>query len=70
MRKIKAKVGNVRARLKINGMEWAVVVCLFAENTVSFAESEVELHRVVDEFPIVYCLYEKKAEGECWKKVR
>ena len=33
MREMNAKVGNVDARLKINGMGWAVVACLFADNT-------------------------------------
>ena len=39
---MKATEGNVVARLKMNGMGWAVVVCLFAE-------SEEELQRVVNE---------------------
>ena len=38
MRKIKLKVGNVGERLKINGMGWTVVACLFADDTALFAE--------------------------------
>ena len=38
MREMKTKVGNVDARLKINGMGWAVVECLFADDTVLFVE--------------------------------
>ena len=34
MREKKAKVGNLGARLKINGMGWAMVTCLFADDTV------------------------------------
>ena len=34
---MKAKMGNVGERLKINGMGWAVVACLFADGL--FAES-------------------------------
>ena len=34
MKEIKANVGNVGARLKINGIRWAVVACLFADDTV------------------------------------
>ena len=37
-------------RLKLNGEGWAVVACLFADDTVLLAESERELQRVVDEF--------------------
>ena len=33
MREMKAKVENIDARLKMNGIDWAVVVCLFADNT-------------------------------------
>ncbi len=54
MRKRKAKVGNVGTRPKANGVDWFVVACLFADNTVLLAESERELQRVVDEFYSVY----------------
>ncbi len=49
MKEMKAKVGKVGARLKLNGMDWAVVACLFADDTVLLAESERELQRVVDQ---------------------
>ena len=39
MREMKAKVGNVGTRIKINGMGWAVVACLFADDTMFIAES-------------------------------
>ena len=32
MREMKAKEGNLGARLKINRMAWAVVACLLAES--------------------------------------
>ncbi len=50
MREVGAKVGNVGARLKVNGVDWSIVACLFADDTVLLAESEKELQRVVDEF--------------------
>ena len=34
IKEIKAKVENISARLKMNGKGWAVVTCLFANNTV------------------------------------
>ena len=43
MREMKAKVGNIGARLKLNEKGWAVVACLFADYTVLLAESEREL---------------------------
>ena len=39
MRKMKAKVGNVDARLEMNGMGWTVVACLFSDYTVLFADN-------------------------------
>ena len=42
MREMKAKVGNVGTRLKMNGIWWAVVACLFAADTVLFVESVEE----------------------------
>ncbi len=50
MREIKPKVGNVGARLKVNGVAWSVVTCLFVDDTVLLAETEKELQRIVDEF--------------------
>lgn len=34
MREMKAKVGNVGARLRLNEVSWSVVACLFADDTV------------------------------------
>ncbi len=45
MREMKAKEGKVGARLKLNGVDWAVAACLFADDTVLLAESERELQR-------------------------
>ena len=50
MREMKAKVGKVGARLKLNAGDWSVAACLFADDTVLLAESERELQRVVDQF--------------------
>ena len=38
MREMKAKVGNVGAKLKMNEISWTVVACLFVDETVLFAE--------------------------------
>ena len=38
MREMKAKVRNVCAKLNMNEMDWAVVACLFADDTVLLAE--------------------------------
>ena len=65
MREMKAKVGNIGARLKLNGEGWAVVACLFADDTVLLAESEGELQRVVDEF---YNVCGRKKQSECREK--
>ena len=43
MRELKAKVGKIGARVKMNGVEWSVDACLFADDTVLPAESEREL---------------------------
>ena len=48
-REMEDKVGNVDVRVNMNGMGWAVVACLFADDTLLFAEREKELQRVVDE---------------------
>ncbi len=50
MREMKAKVGEVGARLILNGVDWAVAACLFADDTVLLAESEREFQKVVDQF--------------------
>ncbi len=50
MREKKAKVGKISARLKLNGVNWSVAVCLLADDTVLLAENERELQRVVDQF--------------------
>ncbi len=49
-RQMKAKVGNVSARLKLNGVDWSAADCLFADDTVLLAGSERYLRRVVDQF--------------------
>ena len=49
MREMKAEVGNVDTRLKINGMGRAVVACCL--------QSENVLQRVVDEF---YCVCRRR----------
>ncbi len=38
MREMKAKVGNAATRLKVNGVDWYVVACLFADDTVLLSE--------------------------------
>ena len=50
-------MGNVDVRLKINGIRWAIVACLFADDTVLFAESEEERQTMVDEFYSVLAEY-------------
>lgn len=37
MRKMKAKVGNLGATLRVNGVAWSVVLCLFVDDTVLLA---------------------------------
>ena len=48
MREMKAKVGNIGARMKLSGCDWEVTASLFADDTVLLADSERELQRVVD----------------------
>ncbi len=50
MREMKAKMGKIGAELRLHGMDWSVTVCLFADDTVLLAQSEMELQRVVDQF--------------------
>ncbi len=38
MREMKAKVGNVGAGLKVHGVGWSKVACLFADDTVACRE--------------------------------
>ncbi len=49
MRGMKAKVGKIDARLKLNGGDWLVAACLFVDDTVLLADSEGELQKVVDQ---------------------
>ncbi len=49
MRKMKCKVGNAGAKLRLNGEVWSVLTFLFADDTVLLAESEGNLQRVVNE---------------------
>lgn len=42
MKGMKTNIGNVAARMKLDGMGWAVVALLFADDTVSIAENEGE----------------------------
>ncbi len=44
------KWGKIGARLKLNGVDWSVAACLFADDTVLLAESERNLQRVVVRF--------------------
>ena len=53
-------MGNVGARLNINGMGWIMETCLFAE-------SKEELQRVVDEF---YCVCTRRKQKVNAGKVR
>ena len=46
IREMKVRVGNVGARLRLNGVQWPVVGCLFEDDTVLLAQSERELQRV------------------------
>ncbi len=50
MRKMKTKVRNEGAKLRLNGQDWSVVTCLFADDTVFLAESEGDLQRLVNGF--------------------
>ncbi len=50
MREMKAEVGRIGAKVKLNGVDWSVAACLFADDTVLLAESERKLQRVVDQF--------------------
>ncbi len=50
MGEMKAKVGKIGVGMKLNGVDWSVAACLFADDTVLLAESERELQRVVDQF--------------------
>ena len=38
MRKIEVNVGNEDARLEMNGMDWLMVACLFANDTIFFVD--------------------------------
>ncbi len=47
-RDMKAEVGKIGARLKLNEVDWSVAACLFSDDIVLLAERE--LQRVVDQF--------------------
>ena len=66
MRKMKAKLGNVGARLKLNGVGWPIVTCLFPDDTVLLAESERETPGSGELISQHMC--KKEVKGECWKK--
>lgn len=46
MGEMKARVGNVAARLSREG--WPMVACLFADYTILLAENAMELQRLVE----------------------
>ncbi len=50
MKEMKCKVGNPGAKLRLHGEVWSVVTCLSVDDTMLLAESEGDLHRVVNEF--------------------
>ncbi len=50
MREMKAKVGKVGARMKLNGVDRSVIACMFADDIMLLAVNEMELQRVVDQF--------------------
>ncbi len=50
MREMKSKVVNAGAKLRLIGEMCSVVTCLFADDTVLLAESEVDLQIVVNKF--------------------
>lgn len=49
---------NAGARLRWNGVQWAVVACLFTDGTAILADSERELMKEAD-------LPEKEAKNDC-----
>lgn len=44
-----AKIGNAGARLRLNGIGWPVVDCLFGDEIVLLTESSREFQKGVDE---------------------
>ncbi len=46
----KCKVVRTGAKLRLNGVVWSVVTCLFVDDTVLLTESEWDLQRAVNEF--------------------
>lgn len=54
MRDMEAKVGKTGERLKLNGVDWSVVACLLADDTVLLAEPERELQRVMAQFHTIF----------------
>ncbi len=43
MREMKCKVVHKGAKLRLNGVVWSVVTCLFVDDTVLLAENERDL---------------------------
>ncbi len=62
MMEMKAKLGKVGARLKLNGVDWALAACLFVDDTVLLAESKRELQRVVDQF---HSVCRRRKQSKC-----
>ncbi len=52
MRDMKARLGRISARMKLNGVDWSVAACPFADDTVLLAESERKLQTVADQFMV------------------
>ncbi len=50
LREVKTKMEKVGEKLNQNGVDWSVVVCLFACDSVFALESEKEVQRVIDQF--------------------
>ena len=61
---------GIGARLKINGKGWAVVPCLFADDTVFYAENEEELQRVVDNSVVYVCSTRRKLRVNTGKSLK
>ncbi len=65
MREMRAKVGNVDARLRVSEVGWSVVACIFPEYTVLLTKCARKFQRVVDKF---YSQPEKGAKSKCWEE--
>jgi len=53
MREMKVRVGDMSAKLRLNGVQHILMAGLFADDTVLLAESREMLQKVVDEFDTV-----------------